>query len=156
MSYSHKERHQWKDKERDKTGESDPAKIKLHRERFLKRIAVREFNPGAYQPVLFIFCLVYKVDEVTTDLFCGDELVETIPYLVENVSDSHNAIAQIFQSFDSDKEEERLRDHVAKIKATDGACHFEKNYETNRVCQCSINCQFRKWEEAKGFPICSR
>ena len=42
MSNSRRDRHKWKRKERRRTGQSDPAKIKKHRARVIERIRIKK------------------------------------------------------------------------------------------------------------------
>lgn len=156
MSRSHKDRHQWKRKERKRTGKRDPQKIKLHRERFLQRIKERSLRELGYGVVVFRSNLSFDAQTVETIVKIGEETIGTLPYLVENVADCHFLLAQHEPKFDAEQEKRYLKRHVAKAKRLSLPCHLEMGVGEFRQCSSVIECPYRKWNTEKGTPECTK
>jgi len=156
MSRTHKDRHRWKRKERNRTGKSDPAKIKLHRERFLERIEQRGLLESGYKPLAFRLRLEFHPADAETDVLFNEEVLEVLPFLVEAVDLCHYVISARNKEFDAGKEKEHLAKHVAKVKHINKPCHLEQLEEGFVVCKSAVECRYRKWQAEKGLPCCTK
>lgn len=159
MARSHKERHQWKDKERRRTGESDPQKIKLHRERFVANMESREtLLAGENRQPAFVFRLrlIPLPEEMVTKIYRFQEgEVAEVPFLVENPEDCHYAIIEKLPTFVPLKEKTRLEEHVAKARVDGRQCHLEVVEKEKRLCRSVINCPYRKWQADTSVALCT-
>lgn len=159
MARSHKDRHAWKDKERRRTGEDDPTKIRLHRERFLaalkgKTEPVQAFDPTRYRAVVFRARLRLDPEEQqSVILIDGQEIV--VPFLVENPEDCHYALLEVKTDFDLQDEQEILDRHTAKAVANKFRCHLEVIIEEDRFCSSVVPCRYRQFNAETGQAVCS-
>lgn len=156
MSRSHKDRHKWKRKERKRTGKSDPAKIQLHRERFLDRIRERSLGELGYAAILFHASLHFDPEQYETAIHIKGQIAGTLPYLVENPADCRFLIAQHEPSFNARGERRYLQRHVRKMKLENHPCHFEVRGEQFTQCSCAIECPLRQWRTEHGLPECTK
>ncbi len=156
MSRTHKDRHKWKRKERKRTGKSDPAKIKLHRDRFLKRIEQRGLSESGYKPLAFRLRLEFRPADAETDVLFNEEVLETLPFLVEEVDSCHYIVYACSLEFDVEKEQAQLKKHVAKVKHIDKPCHLGRTGDDFVVCQSAVECRYRKWCTEKELPQCTK
>jgi hypothetical protein len=160
MARSHKERHQWKDKERERTGKEDPTKIRVHRERFLAALKqctepVQLFDPSQrYQAALFRARLRLDPEEGQSQILFQQEEID-IPFLVENLEDCHYALAEAKTDFDPETEKARLDQHVSKALSQGFPCHLEVVIEEDRFCSSIVPCQFRQFDSEKGQALCT-
>jgi len=155
MSRSRRDRHKWKRKERQRSDCSDPPKIELHRDRVVERFVKTEEAKDGYMRVVFKVRLVYDRETFETTVFVNGEAVQTLPYLVENVSDVHHLVAE-GRSLDLAKEQVALHQHVSRIKATrEFACHLELLEGEFRGCQSAFACPHRQWNGEQNMPQCT-
>ena len=160
MARSHKERHQYKRKERKRTRQSDPKKIKLHRERFLaamrqrERMALAPDLPGHYRALVLHAHLCFDPEDHESSIMIGERKIE-VPFLVENSEDCHYAISEIKNDFDSRKEKEVLDEHVNKAKFNNFSCRLEVVVDDVRFCSSIISCKYRRWDAQQGQALCA-
>ncbi len=161
MSRSRNTRHKWKRKERSRTHQSDPAKIHLHRERFVKSLEGRTVG-AVYHPAVFSLRVQYDPESYETTLLARNEdgwaEAETVPFLAEDLADLKPTIQELFPEIDMDKEAERLRDHVSRIKATKQECQMQRSAPELNVlmCQSAVACKYRRYDEDLQAAICCR
>jgi len=155
MSRSHKERHRWKSKERKRTGERDPEKIALHRERFIKRQEQKAAAKYGYDAAVYRARLVYFSDEVRTELHIDGEKAADLPFLADDPESCHYAVAEHWREFDPVREAEILRKHVQKMKFTGGRCHLAEERDEALTCSSIMRCAYRRWIAEKGMPACA-
>jgi hypothetical protein len=155
MSHTHKDRHQWKRRERKKTGQSDPDKIKLHRDRFLERLEQQSMIENAYRPVVFQARLKFTPEEMTTELSIYGERVQEINFLVDEVESCHYAVAAHVPNFNHAYECDVLDMHVQRVRYLGQACHLMEKVGEARVCSSITACPYRQWKKECGMPECT-
>jgi hypothetical protein len=156
MSRSHHDRHKWKRKERNRTGKGDPEKIKLHRERFLERLAARHKTRDGYERLVFRARVLYDPDEYTTTVFLGPDELGHVEYLVEDLESLHHFLSAD-QSIDVGKEEAALNGHALHVRASGAVCHLEVIQDDGfRQCEAAFSCKFRRWNAERSLPECMR
>jgi hypothetical protein len=156
MSRTRKEQWQWKKKERRRTGQRDPQKIRLHRERFLQRVAARSLVELGYRVAVFRSRLVFDHEAFETKVEFNQAIIGTLPYLAEDPTDSHFLLAQQVPEFNRQHEERYLQRHVSSIKRRALPCHLEESGEEIVRCASAVACQYRRWNEEKNLPECTR
>ena len=167
MSRSHKERHGWKEKERKRSGESDPPKIKLHRERFLARLQqsqkVVSLETRQGGRVVFSLRLLSVPDEFVTIVFRDGEELTRIEHIAVEPVDIEYALKEVLPGLDVEAETTRLADHVTMIGERGIPCHLEvsmplgdESGDSTRLCSSCFACTFRQWDEKGNAPLCSR
>ncbi len=156
MARTRKERHKWKRKERQRAGKGDPAKIKLHRERFLSRLRAGNFKVGNYQAIVLHCRLEVDEEFQETVLVLDGEEIESLPFVVTDVSSIRHHLTTAYPEFNPNQEAQALSAHVAKVKATKKVCQLEKIEDEIRVCKSVIDCQYRKITENQSVAVCSR
>ena len=160
MARSRKDRHQWKRKERTRTGKKDPAKVRLHRTRFLDFLKKQEAlvlshnQTGRYIPAVFHTRLRFDAEAQETEIIIGEQTI-TIPFLVEDPRDCHNDIMRIKADFDPHKEEVVLRQHADRMRFTGHVCHLEVLMDETRLCSSAIPCKYRRWNAEAGQAVCA-
>jgi len=156
MGKTHKDRHKWKRKERKKTGQSDPKKIKLHRKRFLGRLEQRTMiQSGGYKPIVFKARLKFLVEEGTTELSVHGEKVVDIPFLVDDPTSCHYAVAAHTRDFNATHEADTLSKHVQRMKYLGQPCHLMVQAGEAKVCSSIATCSYRHWIAEQGMPECT-
>lgn len=155
MSRTHKQRHKWKGKERKRTVSSDPAKIVLHRERFVERLEQKRTVQIAYRSLIFQVKLDFNPDENTTSIFYRGGVIATLPFLVERLEDCHYAIYQMFNEWNMDHEVNVLRQHVQRAKYLGSKCRLAKVCNQEKICTSSVSCPYRRWSSHNGQALCS-
>ncbi len=173
MSRSHKDRHQWKDKERLREDKNDPAKIQLHRERFLARLKARNepMNLPPQEPsgrVAMQLRLLTIPDPVepATLVYRGGEQIARAEHWAEDPSDIEYVIAGAagIENLDAEAEKQRLQAHVEMIQERGIECHLEVKQNLTeepesqpvRLCEACFPCAFREWSEDLSLPLCQR
>ncbi len=155
MAQTHKDRHKWKRKERKKTGQSDPGKIKLHRERFLDQLEQQTMiQSSGYKPIVFQARLKFMVEEGTTELSMHGEKVADIPFLVDDPISCHYAVAAHTQDFNANHEADVLSKHVQRVKYLGQPCHLMAQTGEARICSSIATCPYRRWIAEQGKPEC--
>ena len=154
MARTHKERHKWKNKERKKTGKSDPAKVALHRQRFLERLEQKALVQNGYSSMVFQARLRFNVEEGITQVFLKGEKIGELPYLVEDVSACHYLLATQRNDFNASLEAELLLEHVHKAKFLEQKCHCSKTFGGEQICCSVVACRYRHWNNEKQLPEC--
>lgn len=173
MARSHKERHQWKDKERQREGEDDPAKIQLHRERFLARLEARKeiVEAGPKEPSglvgmhLRLLTIPDPVEPKTLIFRDGKEIGSADHWAVDP-SDVEYVIAGAdgIKNLDAEAERQRLQAHVEMVQERGIKCHLEVMQPVSeapesgslRLCESCFPCSFRTWSEELSLPVCER
>jgi len=156
MSHSHKDRHQWKKKERRRTGLRDPKKIQLHRERFLQRVKEHSLRLYGYSALVFQARISLDPDTYETMVRIDGETLGTLPYLLEDVTSCHFLLAQHEPRFDVGQEAEYLKRHASTMRRLGLPCHLEVRTDTGRQCSSVIPCRFRKWNPATCNADCTK
>lgn len=156
MSRSRKHQQQWKRKERKRMGSKDPAKIKLHRERFLQRIKERSLREMGYGAMVFRSTVAFDTKSYETTVCVEGEIIGKLPYLAEDVAECHFLIAQREPKFDPVQEKRYLTRHVTRVKRQGITCHLEVLSENVRQCASVIDCPYRKWRSEQVVAECTR
>ncbi len=155
MARTHKDRHHWKRKERKKTGLSDPAKIKLHRERFLEALERKAMIRSGYKVIVFQARLNFLVEEGTTELSLDGKKVDDIPFLPEDPASCHYVVAAHTENFNSTEEAATLSKHVQRMKYLGQPCHLMVQTKEAKICSSIATCPYRQWIAEKGRPECT-
>lgn len=155
MSHSHKERHRWKAKERKRTNESDPVKIALHRERFLKRLEQKSIVLNGYQPIVFQSRLLFKLDEGTTTIYINNQPINELTFIVNDPESCHFVITQYKSDFNASQESQKLTEHINRVKHLGQDCHLAlPDPQGQAICSSIIACKYRKISD-QGLPMCN-
>ena len=158
MARTHKDRHKWKRKERKKTGQSNPEKIKLHKKRFLKRLKQQtmiQSESDGYKSIVFQARLKFLVEEGTTELSVHGEKVADIPFLADDPTSCHYAVAAHKQDFNATHEANVLSKHVQRVKYSGQTCHLMVQDGEARTCSSIVTCPYRRWIAEQGKPECT-
>lgn len=156
MSRTHKDRHKWKNKERNRTNNGDPTKIKLHRERFLSRVEqMTMIQNGGYKPIIFRARLKVVVDEGTSELWLNDEKISDLPFIVDDPKSCHYVLAGQKPDFDPDIEQRALSEHVQRVKYLGQNCHLMRPDGETKMCYSIVDCPYRRWAANEAVAKCT-
>ncbi|MBM2821239.1 MAG: hypothetical protein HW405_999 [Candidatus Berkelbacteria bacterium] len=150
VSKTRKERHQYKRRERRRTGMSDPSKIRLHRKRFLERLETRQQAKPRHHSLRLVY-----LTEGETILINGEDVISVLPYPVEDQTALYHLIYNSGIAFDVEEEKTRLSRHRAREKALGKLCYLSKITCGIAVCSSVIACPRRKWDGDQQLPLCT-
>jgi len=154
VARTRKERLKWKRKERRRTGQPDPAKIRLHRERFLARLKARSHQELGYVALTFRARLRYDPEHDETVVVLDDRELARVPYLLVDPEGSHHLFRREEPDFEPAAERSYLRRHVRRARRGGSACHLQRQEEATVVCECILTCPWRAWDHEAGRPGC--
>ncbi|MFA6042855.1 MAG: hypothetical protein WCV85_06080 [Patescibacteria group bacterium] len=155
MSRSKSTRRAWKRKERKRSGEPDPKKIQLHRQRVLDHIARRKKTTGGYKFLVLHCRLRFQPDSGETTFHVMDEEVHVFPFFVTQLIDCHSYVLSCIPEFNQTAEAEHLGEHVAKVRALHQSCKLMEREGDQKVCSAILDCPYRKWSEQHALPLCT-
>lgn len=155
MSRTKSTRRAWKRKERQRTGQSDPEKIQLHRSRVLENLAKGKKAMGAYEFLVLRCRLHFHPNDVETAFHVMDEEVHAFPFLVMEPADCHSYLQSCIPEFNLTAETKHLREHVAKVRALSKPCRLMETEEEKKICGSILDCPYRKWSEQHALPLCT-
>lgn len=156
MSGSRRDRRKWKRTERKRTGNQDPPKIKLHRERVTNRVTKKPMQIGGYREILFGVSLEFNIADGLTSVMVKGEKVGSAPFLAHDPTDMEYLLREQFPDLNLDLEADALSAHVSKIKALKKKCHFENQEPDFHECRSAFACPFRTWNEELNRPECRK
>ncbi len=156
MARTHKDRHNFKRKERRRTGKSDPRKIKLHRKRVVRRIKQQQRIQNNYSSIVFEARLKFFVEDSLTEVWVEEQKVDDIHFLVNEPEDCHYVVMAFKQDFNLTLETNLLEKHVRRVKFHNQPCRLMVRYRGSKICSSIIGCPHRvwNWDDGEG-PECT-